>query len=387
MSSITTVKCSWNELLDEFKVGVENAIAELNSHNIETINGAINPLINRLSIMGNNFPKNNGQIFTQTIDNIIQNAFFPKNLTFAESFERILNSRTHEQDFIINELINGFIASKTKTIASYSQGPIIDRMVEAFSSRNDFHIVDHQFYAMFGDPNKPRAYVRENLQSLIDLFGLVSKQLVVEKDIKRSEEKVYTFYTFPDDILIILKKKYLVTNPITGKLSVSEAFDRNVFICLFLANTAVNRNNLNSIGGKYTVNGISAIFALILVLSFLPTVTAPPQILKHPSFSTPSMPISVIPKSWMMKKVLESMFEPLIKILAFRLGGTQWCEAIIYTEISKKIHNQIRFLLKDVNKWILGELCRVEIPIFVSILNTIQVTLQAQQSGGSQTIP
>jgi len=387
MSGITTVKCSWQELLDEFKVGLENAITELNTHNIETINGAISQLLNRLSIMRNNFPTNNGQIFKQTIDDHIQKAFFPKNLTFAESFERILNSRTHEQDFIINELINGFIASKTKTIASYSQGPIIDRMVEAFSNRNDFHIVDHQFYAMFGDPNKPRAYVMENLQSLIDLFGLVSKQLVVEKDIKKSEEKVYTFYTFPDDILIILKKNYLVTNPITGNLFVSEAFDRNVFICLFLANTAVNRNDLDSIGGKYTVNGISAIFALILVLSFMPMVTAPPQILKHPSFSTPSMQISVIPKSWMMKKVLESIFEPLIKIIAFRLGGIQWCEAIIYTEINKKIHNQIRFLLKDVNKWILGELCRVEIPIFIDILNTIQVTLQAQQSGGTPTTP
>jgi len=383
MSSITTVKCSWQELLNEFKVGLENAITELNTHNIETIHGALPLLLNRLNIMRNNFPTNNGQIFEQTIDKIIQNAFFPKKLPFAESFEKILDSRTHEQDFIINELINGFIASKTKVIASYSQGRIIDRMVEAFSKRNDFHIVDYQFYAMFGDPNKPRAYVMKNLQTLIDLFGLVSKQLVVDKDIKKSEEKVYTFYTFPDDILIVLKKKYLVTNPITGNLSVSEAFDRNVFICLFLANTAVNRNDLESIGGKYTVNGISAIFALILVLSFMPMVTAPPQILNDPSFSNPSIQISVIPKSWMMKKVLESIFEPLIKIVAFRLGGMQWCEAIIYTEINKKIHNQIRFLLKDVNKWILGELCRVEIPIFIRILNTIQVTLRARGSGGT----
>lgn len=387
MSNILALKCSWNELLDNFIKGLDNAIAELNAHNIDTIAGALPLLLDQLRIMRNNFPASNGQIFKQTIDDIIQNAFFPENLTFAQSFEKILNSRTHEQDFIINELVNGFITSKTKAIASYSQGPIIDRMVEAFSKRNDFHIVDHQFYAMFGDPNVPRTYVMNNLQILIDLFGLVSKELVIQKDIRKSEEKVYTFYTFPDDILNVLKKKYLITNPVTGNLSVSEAFDRNVFICLFLANIAVNRSNLSSIGGKYTVNGISAIFALILVLSFMPKVTATPQLLKHPSFSTPNVPISVIPKSWMMKKVLESIFEPLIKIIAFRLGGIQWCEAIIDTEINKKILTQIRFLLKDVNKWILGELCRVEIPIFIEILNTIQVTIQAQQSGRTTTTP
>ena len=371
MSSIPALKCSWNELLDNFIKGLDNAIAELNAHNIDTIAGALPLLLDRLRIMQNNFPANNGQIFKQTIDDIIQNAFFPENLTFAQSFEKILKSRTHEQDFIINELVNGFITSKTKAIASYSQGPIIDRMVEAFSKRNDFHIVDHQFYAMFGDPNVPRTYVMNNLQTLIDLFGLVSKELVIQKDIRKSEEKVYTFYTFPGDILNVLKKKYLITNPVTGNLFVSEAFDRNIFISLFLANIAVNRSNLSSIGGKYTVNGISAIFALILVLSFMPKVTATPQLLKHSSFSSPNVPLSVIPKSWMMKKVLESIFEPLIKIIAFRLGGIQWCEAIIDTEINKKILTQIRFLLKDVNKWILGELCRVEIPIFIEILNTM----------------
>ena len=39
------------------------------------------------------------------------------------------------------------------------------------------------------------------------------------------------------------------------------------------------------------------------------------------------------------------------------------------SEVNKKIVNQIRFLLKDVNKWILGQLIRVEIPIFVEISN------------------
>ena len=71
----------------------------------------------------------------------------------------------------------------------------------------------------------------------------------------------------------------------------------------------------------------------------------------------------------MMRQVLEPLFDPLIKIIAYRLGGGLWLTKIIDSEINKKITNQIRFLLKDVNKWILGELVRVEIPIFVEIAN------------------
>jgi len=86
--------------------------------------------------------------------------------------------------------------------------------------------------------------------------------------------------------------------------------------------------------------------------------------------------MSIIPKSWMVKQVLETLFEPLIKIVAYRLGGVGWLKKIKDTEINKKIHNQIRFLLKDVNKWILGNLCRVEIPIFVEISNIFaEITL------------
>ena len=104
---------------------------------------------------------------------------------------QILKSRTHEQDFIINELLNGFVTSKAKALVTGSQGPIIDRIVEAFSKRNDFHIVDHQFFAMFGDPNKPHHYVKKQLEELVNMFGLVSKELVIEKDVRRSEEGAF----------------------------------------------------------------------------------------------------------------------------------------------------------------------------------------------------
>jgi hypothetical protein len=201
------------------------------------------------------------------------------------------------------------------------------------------------------------------------MFGLVSKELIIEKDVRRSEEKSYIFYTFPDEIIEILEEKYLIIDNELGYAYVSEKFDRNVFICMFLANVAINRDDFEKIGGTYTINGISAIFALILLLSFMPklTVDETNPILNDPHFDNQNM--SVIPKSWMMKQVIEPLFGPLIKIIAYRIGGGLWYSKIIDSEINKKIHNQIRFLIKDVNKWILGNLCRVEIPIFIEISN------------------
>jgi hypothetical protein len=360
---------AWKTLLRDFEDGLEVAIEELQKRDVENIPGAKEALIQRLTNMKVHFPKNDGDIFIKSINEKIQNAFFPNTKNFTEAFEKILKSRTHEQDFIINELLNGFVASKAKAIVSGKQGPIIDRMVEAFSKRNDFHIVDHQFYAMFGDPNKPRHYIKKQLEELVNTFGLVSKELHIKKDVRRSEEKIYTFYTFPEEIIEILEEKYLTIDPELGFAYVSEGFDRNVFICMFLANITIHRDDIDKIGGSFTINGISAIFALILLLSFMPKLSVDEinPLLNDPSYDANSM--SVIPKSWMMKQILEPLFGPLIKIVAYRVGGGLWLSKIIDSEINKKIHQQIRFLIKDVNKWILGNLCRVEIPIFVEISN------------------
>ncbi|TFG17609.1 MAG: hypothetical protein EU533_08210 [Promethearchaeota archaeon] len=360
---------TWMELLASFEKGLGIAIEKLKDRDVENIPGAKNALIQRLENLKQFFPQNEGALFIKAINEKIQNAFFPSTDNFSQAFAKILKSRTHEQDFIINELLNGFVTSKVNAIASGTQIPIIDRMVEAFSKRNDFHIVDHQFFAMFGNPNKPRHYIKKQLEELVKMFGLVSKELVISKDVRRSEEKIYTFYTFPDELIAILKEKYLILDEKLGYAYVSEEFDRNVFICMFLANVAVNYDSLEKIGGAYTINGISAIFALILLLSFMPKLNIDEKnpVLNDPSFDQSSM--SVIPKSWMMKQVLEPLFEPLIKIIAYRLGGGLWLSKIIDSEINKKIHSQIRFLLKDVNKWILSERVRVEIPIFVEISN------------------
>jgi len=137
---------TWKELLQQFKKGLEKSIDELEKRDAENIPGAKEALVQRLNNMKLHFPKNNGDIFIKSINDKIQNSFFPNTKNFSEAFDKILKSRTHEQDFIINELLNGFVTSKAKAIASGTQGPIINRMVEAFSKRNDFHIIDHQFY-------------------------------------------------------------------------------------------------------------------------------------------------------------------------------------------------------------------------------------------------
>ena len=339
---------TWKGLLNVFQVNLEKVIEELQKRDVENIPGAKEALIQRLSNMKLHFPKNNGDILIKSINDKIQKAFFPNTKSFSRALKEILKSRTHEQDFIINELLNGFVTSKAKAIASGTQGPIIDRMVEAFSKRNDFHIVDHQFYAMFGDPNKPRHYVKSQLHELGKMFGLITKELIIEKDVRRSEKKVYVFYTFPDEIIKILEEKYLIIDDELGYAYVSKEFDRNVFISMFLANLAINRDDLEKIGGTYTINGISAIFALILLLSFMPklSIDETNPILNDPNFNEKNM--SVIPKSWMITQVLELLFEPLIKIVAYRIGGGLWLSKIIDSEINKKIHNQLKVMLNAI---------------------------------------
>jgi len=359
---------TWEELLNDFNRGIGNVIEKLQEHNIETIPGAIEALLNRLKNFQNFFTQNDGELFVITIEDKIQNSFFPNTPNFTEAFEKILNSRTHEQDFIINELLNGFVASKSKAIASGTDIPIIDRLVEAFSKRNDFKIVDHQFYAMFGDPNKPRSYVKKNLEKIVDLFGLEAREKELE-DVRTGKKKKYTFYSFPEGVIEILNEKYLIQVEELDYTYISEDFDRNIFICMFLANISINRGNLDKLGGSLTINGISNIFALILLLSIMPKVNVEDNnpILRNTDFNHENM--NIIPKSWMNKNILKDLILPITKIVAYRLGGGLWASHIKMGEKESDIALQAMFLLKDVNKWILGNMVRVQIPIFVEIAN------------------
>lgn len=356
----------WNELLEEFKTSLEKSIEIIKEKDVEDVPGAKDRLINKLEQLRNFLPENDGELLKNIISNSIENTFFPKSESFVKIFSQILDSRTEEQDFIIQELLNGFISSQGKAIASGEEGPILDHLVEAFKKTSDFKVVDHQFYAMFGNPNKPRKYVVNRFKNLVEFLGLEKEDISIERDISQGSQKIYSSYKFPKEITKILEGKYIKVKE-NGETIITDNFDKMVFISYFLAKISKNRNNLD----MYSINGISAIFSLILIISFMPKLEIGESnpLLRDSHFDPKKM--SVIPKSWLTKDVLSVLLPSLIKIVAFRIGGMKWLDKIALSENKRKIHLQAQFLLKDVNKWILGNMCRVEIPIFVEISNII----------------
>ncbi len=359
----------WSELIEKFGNSIKISLDVIKKRDIENIPGAKDQLIRRFEELQRYLPRNNGNIIIKCIDESISNAFFPKTNKLDEAFEKILKTleQQHENAFIINELINGFVASQSKSFGSFKEGPIIDRIIEAFKKSKNFRISDYSFYAMFGNPNKPRKNLQDNLKSITDFLGLVKEEKVFSRDLARSEEKTVIFYTFPPEILELLEGTYIIHTE-KGETIINDDFDKNVFTSLFLAKYSVGRKNLD----PYKINGICAIFALILILSFMPKVKLAENnpILRDDNFDSQSM--SVIPKSWMMKDVLVELLPSTIEIVAYRLGASLWYNKIIKSDAQKRLHLQTRFLIKDVNKWVLGNLCRVEIPIFVEISNIFQ---------------
>lgn len=359
----------WTELVENFKVGLEKSLELIKERDVETIPGARDQLIRRFEELVRYLPRKNGELLIKAVDDSIQNSFFPRTNDLAEAFGKILTSleQEFENSYVINELINGFIASKTKSFGSFKEGPIIDRIIEGFKKSKRFRITDYSFYAMFGDPNNPRKSLQDQLAKIAEFIGLIVQERVIERDLARSERKVIKFFTFPAEILEILEGSYLVHTE-KGEVLISDDFDKNVFTALFLARYSVQRSTL----GKYKVNGVSNIFALILILSFMPKVSLSEDnpILRDPGFDGDRM--SVIPKSWMRKDILAELMQPTIELIAFRLGASKWYEKIEKSDAKKRLHLQSNMLIRDINKWVLGNLCRVEIPIFVEISNIFQ---------------
>ncbi len=363
----TTIEV-WPNLLADFTLHVNKAITLIRERDVDEIPGAKEELIARLTNILNYFPKNEGVLLKKIVSDSIEKSFFPRTDDIAQAFNQILNARTPDQDYIIQEALNGFIASETNLIASSKEGTLIDRLVELFRKSSNFSIIEHQFYNMFGNPNKPRKFLKEGFEKLITIFGLEKDTLIIEKDKRTSQQREIIFYRFPVEILAILNGRFVEVNPDSGEIVVLPQFDKMVFISLFLANLAANRIKLS----KYMVNGVCNIFALIIILSFMPPLKLDPSnpIFKQGNFDPARM--SVIPKSWLMKNVLIEIFPTLVAIVAYLHGGKQWYGKIELTEARIKIHKQTIFLLKDINKWVLGNLCRVEIPIFVEIANIFQ---------------
>ncbi|MHA1584953.1 MAG: hypothetical protein ACTSWL_06835 [Promethearchaeota archaeon] len=361
----------WNELVQNFDKAISESIKKIEERDVETIPGARDQLIRRFEELKRYLPRNNGELLIKSIDDSIQNAYFPRVNSVSEAFNKVLNTlaQQHENSFVINELINGFIAGKAKSFGSYKEGAVIDKIIEAFKKSKDFRISDYRLFAMFSNnPNKPRPSTVKQIEKIADFIGLVCEERVYARDLARSEEKIVKFYTFPKEILEILEGKYIIQTD-KGETIINEEFDKNVFTALFLAKYAVDRSNLD----VYKVNGICAIFSLILILSFMPKVKLGENspILRDPNYNADTM--SVIPKTWMRKDILLELIQPTIELLAYRLGGgTLWFDKIKKSDATKRLHLQSSFLIKDINRWVLGNLCRVEIPIFVEISNIFQ---------------
>jgi hypothetical protein len=366
----------WNELLEKFQTGLAKSMENLAERDVENIPGAKDRLIEKFTQLQNYLPRNDGELMISMINDSIQSRLFPPTQSLTAAFNQILNERTPEQDSIISELIDGFISSQGKTLFGGTDRRILDNLVEAFKKRRDFKIVDHQFYAMFGDPNKPRKYVQERLDKIADFLGLQIETLHVQEDVRDGKPKDYKFYSFPEEITSILEGKYLQIQD-DGEKIITEEFDKMVFISYFLATQSINRKNLD----KYAINGICAIFSLILLLSFMPKIEVDEThpINRDEHFNAQTM--SIIPKSWLTKAILGELMTPLVQIIAYRVGGINWLDKIILTEKNINIHLQAQFLLKDVNKWVLGNMCRVEIPIFVEISNIFSEIIVGAEEG------
>ena len=359
----------WNELIGNFSLSLDKSLEFIKERDIDNIPGAKDQLVRRFEELKRYLPKDNGELLIKSIDESIQNSFFPRTKSLGEAFSKVLSTleQQHENSFVINELINGFIASQSKSFGSFKEGPIVDRIIEAFKKSRNFRISDYAFFAMFGNPEKPRKTIQKQLDKIADFLGLVIEERIFKHDLARSEEKIVRFYTFPEEILELLEGSYVIRTD-KGETMVNDDFDKNVFTALFLARFAIDRYSLD----PYKINGICAIFALILILSFMPKVKLAEDspILRDPGFDSGMM--SVIPKSWMMKNVLTELLPATIEIVAFRLGASKWYNKIEKSDAQKRLHLQTRFLIKDVNKWVLGNLCRVEIPIFVEISSIFQ---------------
>ena len=366
----------WSEVLEKFQEGLTQSIEKINERDIENIPGAKDRLVEKLTQIRDYLPRNDGELMVTMVNDSVQKRLFPQTKDNIVAFNQILTARTPEQDSIISELIDGFISSQGKTLFGGTNRRILDNLVEAFKKRRDFKIVDHQFFAMFGDPNKPRKYVQDRLDKIAEFLGLQIETLHVEQDVRDGKAKNYRFYSFPEEITSILEGKYLEISE-NGEKVITEDFDKMVFISYFLATQSVNRKNLD----RYAINGICAIFALILLLSFMPKleVDETNPINRDNHFNAQSM--SIIPKSWLSKSILGELMTPLVQIIAYRVGGINWLDKIILTEKNINIHLQAQFLLKDVNKWVLGNMCRVEIPIFVEIANIFSEVILGAEGG------
>lgn len=354
-------------LVLEIEKGMDAAIKRIEERDTtEKVPGAKEIIIARMEKMKEFFMKDDGKFLLNLIHEKIEMAIFPVKQTLGETFEIILNSRVmHEQDFLIQELVNGFISSKEDSIGEFKNAKVLDRVIKLFSESKNLTITSMDISELFHKSyHTTNIYVNKEFDKIANYIGLESRTVEI-MDNFTGDPMIISIYSFSDEIIQVLEANQYIYKQ-HGKYRAGPTFGKIVFMSLILAKISMDRMNLK----QYQIIGICAILALILFISLLPTLKVDNLKEKEKLNLDPEL-MDVIPHSWIRDDCIQELFPPLIKIIAFQIGGYNWL-AETNTDLLKKLALQIQFLIQDINRWHYGYLVRVKIPIIVEISNIFQ---------------
>ncbi len=364
-------------IIKEIEKGIDAAISRIKDReSTEKVPGAKELIIARMEKIKEFFMKDDGSFLLKLIQEKIEAAIFPRKQTLGETFEVILTSRTiHEQDFLIQELVNGYIASKEDSIGEFKNARVMDRIIKLFVESKNLRItsldVSELFHKNYHTSDK---YVNKEFQKIAKFIGLTESTAEIIDNYTGNPIEI-SIYSFPDEIIEILFSHGYVYKE-HGKYRASKSFGKIVFLSLVLAKISMDRLNLK----QYQIIGICAILALILFIALLPTLKIDNVKEKEKLDINPEL-MDIIPHSWIREDCIKALFPPLIKMIAFQIGGFNWL-ADTNTDLLTRLALQTQFLIQDINRWHYGYLVRVKIPIIVEISNifqTVQVDLGENQ--------
>ena len=355
-------------ILIEIEKGLDTAITRIKDRETtEKVPGARELIIARLEKIKEFFLKDNGEFLLNLIHEKIEDAIFPRKQTLGETFEVILTSRTiHEQDFLIQELVNGYISSKDDSIGEFKNARVMDRIIKLFIESKNLRItsldISELFHKNYHTSDK---YVNKEFQKIVNFIGLNETTAEIIDNYTGDPIEI-SIYSFPDEILKVLERYGYIYKE-HGKFRASQSFGKIVFLSLILAKISMERTNLK----QYQIIGICSILALILFIALLPTLKIDNVKEKEKLNIDPEL-MDIIPHSWIREDCIKVLFPPLIKIIAFQIGGYHWFVET-NTDLLTRLALQTQFLIQDINRWHYGYLVRVKIPIIIEISNIFQM--------------
>jgi hypothetical protein len=203
------------------------------------------------------------------------------------------------------------------------------------------------------------------------------------QSIRTGRVKQITLFTFPEKILLSLADKGILIRTSNGTFDVfnEEKFNEDLFNSIILAHLTTNKELLTI----YQKAGIIANFAILFLLATLPNVVKQIEnsgdlMAKLETKGFDSSYMQILPKSWMMEEIVEIYRDPLMKVIAFYLGGNSWVRIFDDIHLPKRIHQQLLTRLPLINSWKLGQKIRVMVPILINV-DRILVDVLAESPG------